>query len=202
MPHTNRGLLDHLLGTRQLLVEWEARPALCDAGLFHSVYGTEYYELKAIPLTMRHEVRQLIGEEAESLAWLFCMIRRESLYENPGQDGGFRVQHRVTDEWLPLTGIQFQDLLTLTIANVLEPFPRCSWMARRHLRRGLGRIGTSLFTGPKGDRDRIDVIGGNLEMRNDGMERRSNPGRGTTVSVKLTNRWPVRRSLRRSKRLR
>jgi hypothetical protein len=27
MPHSDRGLLDHLLGTRQLLVEWEARPA-------------------------------------------------------------------------------------------------------------------------------------------------------------------------------
>jgi len=47
MPHSEVGLLDHLLGTRQLLIEWEARPALCDAGLFHSVYGTEHYELKA-----------------------------------------------------------------------------------------------------------------------------------------------------------
>ena len=59
-------MFDHLLGTRRLLVEWEARPALCDAGLFHSVYSTEYYELKAIPLSMRDEVRQLIGDEAES----------------------------------------------------------------------------------------------------------------------------------------
>ena len=41
MPHSDRGLLGHLLGTRQLLVEWEARPALCDAGLFHSVYESE-----------------------------------------------------------------------------------------------------------------------------------------------------------------
>src|SRR5258708_18780699 len=32
MPHTERGLLNHLLGTRQLLVEWRARPAVCDAG--------------------------------------------------------------------------------------------------------------------------------------------------------------------------
>ncbi len=134
MPHSDRGLLDHLLGTRQLLVEWESRPALCDAGLFHSVYGTEYYELQAVPLTMRDEVQQLIGDEAESLAWLFCMIRRESLYENPGPEGGFRVQHRLTDQWLPLTRIQFQDLLTLNIANCLEPFPRCSWSDRRHLR--------------------------------------------------------------------
>ena len=38
MPHSERGLFDHLLGTRQLLVEWGARPALCDAGLFHSIF--------------------------------------------------------------------------------------------------------------------------------------------------------------------
>ena len=137
MPHSGCALLDHLLGTRQLLVEWEARPALCDAGLFHSVYGTEYYELKAIPLTMRNEVQGLIGEEAESLAWFFCMIRRESLYENPGREGEWRVQHRLAGEWLPLTRIQFQDLLTLNFANTLEPFPRCSRMERRHLRRYL-----------------------------------------------------------------
>jgi hypothetical protein len=139
MPHSDCGLFDHLLGTRQLLVEWEARPALCDAGLFHSVYGTEYYELQAIPLTMRNEVQQLIGDEAESLAWLFCMIRRETLYENPGQEGEFSVQHRLTDEWLPLTQSQFQDLLTLNIANTLEAFPRCSWSERRRLRMYLRR---------------------------------------------------------------
>src|SRR6185369_12518587 len=39
MPHSDRGLFDHLLGTRQLLVEWGARPALYDAGLFHSIYS-------------------------------------------------------------------------------------------------------------------------------------------------------------------
>src|SRR6476660_80567 len=79
MPHSDCGLFDHLLGTRQLLVEWEARPALCDAGLFHSVYSTEHYELKALPLSRRDEVQQLIGDEAESLAFLFCMMRRETL---------------------------------------------------------------------------------------------------------------------------
>ena len=137
MPHSDRGLLDHLLGTRQLLVEWGARPALCDAGLFHSIYGTEYYELQAIPLSMRKEVQQLIGDEAESLAWLFCMIRRESLYENPGPKGEFRVQHRLTNEWLPLTKVHFQDLLTMAIANTLEPFPICTRFERRYLRKYL-----------------------------------------------------------------
>ena len=138
MPHTESGLFDHLLGTRRLLVEWEARPALCDAGLFHSVYGTECYELKAVPLTMRNEVKQLIGDEAESLAWLFCMMRRETLFDqNLHKDREFSVQHRLTGEWIPLTEDQFHDLITMTLANCLEAFPRCSWSERRSMRRGL-----------------------------------------------------------------
>jgi hypothetical protein len=157
MPHSDRGLLDHLLGTRQLLVEWEARPALCDAGLFHSVYGTEYYELKAIPLTMRNEVQQLIGDEAESLAWLFCMIRRETLFQNLGREGEPGVQHRLTDEWLPLTKIQFQDLWTLTLANSLEAFPRCSWIWRRILRWSLRRYRDIAIPPAQRAIDRIDV---------------------------------------------
>jgi hypothetical protein len=96
--------------------------------------ATEYYELQAVPLSMRNEVQQLIGDEAESLAWLFCMIRRESLYENSAPEGAFRVQHRLTNEWMPLTRIQFQDLLTLTLANTLEPFPRCTRFERHYLR--------------------------------------------------------------------
>jgi ATP-dependent Clp protease ATP-binding subunit ClpA len=123
MPHSEVGLFDHLLGTRRLLVEWEARPALCDAGLFHSVYSTEHYELKAIPLSMRDEVRQLIGGEAESLVWLFCMMRRETLYQNLNKDRDLAVQRRLTGEWIPLTEGQFHDLITMSFANCLEAFP-------------------------------------------------------------------------------
>src|SRR5687768_16295477 len=86
---------------------------------------------------MRYEVQQLIREEEESLAGLFCMIRRETLSHNLGREAGFRVQHRLTEEWLPLTKIQSQDLLTLAIANTLEAFPRCSWYWRRILRSDL-----------------------------------------------------------------
>jgi hypothetical protein len=157
MPHTEVGLFDHLLGTRRLLVEWEARPALCDAGLFHSVYSTDHYELKAIPLSMRDEVRQLIGEEAESLVWLFCMMRRETLFRNVGREGEFRIQHRLTDEWLPLTRIQFQDLLTMALANSLEAFPRCSWIWRRILRMSLRRFRDVAIPSVQKAIDQIDV---------------------------------------------
>jgi hypothetical protein len=134
MPHTERGLLDHLLGTRALLVEWGTRAAVCDAGLFHSVYGTEHFAPTAMPHSRRAEVRQLIGEEAESLAWLFCMMRRETFDQNLRRQGGFRVQHRLTTKWLPLIPAQFHDLVTMTFANTLEAFPRLSWSTRRACR--------------------------------------------------------------------
>ena len=157
MPHSEVGLFDHLLGTRQLLVEWEARPALCDAGLFHSVYSTEHYELKAIPLSMRDEVRQLIGDEAESLVWLFCMMRRETLYQNLRKDRDFSVQHRLTGEWIPLTEGQFHDLITMTFANCLEAFPRCPWNVRRNIRRGLRRFRDIAIRPAQSAFDRIDA---------------------------------------------
>jgi len=157
MPHSDRGLFDHLLGTRQLLLEWGSRPALCDAGLFHSIYSTEHYEQQAVPLTMRDAVRQLIGDEAESLVWLFCMMRRDTLFENLGQDRNLSVQHRLTGEPIPLSGTQFQDLVTLTFANSLEAFPRCSWIWRRILRRSFRRFRSIAIPAAQGTIDRFDA---------------------------------------------
>lgn len=134
LPHSERGLLDHLIGTRQLLIEWGARDPVCDAGLFHSVYGTEHYEPKALPLSMRADVRQLIGDEAESLAWLFCMMRRDTFDQNLDGNRELSVQHRLTAEWIPLTTAQYHDLVTMTFANTLEATPRLSWNTRRNCR--------------------------------------------------------------------
>src|SRR5205085_10859501 len=98
MPHTERSLFDHLLGTRQLLVEWGVRPALCDAGLFHSIYSTEHYEQQALPLARRGEVRELIGDEAESLVWLFCMLRREAFFMDVGKSRCPSIEYLATGE--------------------------------------------------------------------------------------------------------
>jgi hypothetical protein len=157
MPHTEIGLFDHLLGTRRLLVEWAARLALCDAGLFHSVYSTDHYELKAIPLSMRDEVRQLIGDEAESLVWLFCMMRRKTLDQNLYKGRDLSVQHRLTGEWIPLTEGQFRDLITMTFANCLEAFPRCPWNVRWNIRRSLRHFRNQAILTAQNVFDRIEA---------------------------------------------
>jgi (p)ppGpp synthase/HD superfamily hydrolase len=69
--HSGRNLLDHLLGTAELLMEWECDKDLVLAGLCHSIYGTDSYHTVTIDPSRRDEVRALIGEKAEKLAWEF-----------------------------------------------------------------------------------------------------------------------------------
>jgi len=106
---------------------------------------------------MRDELRQLIGDEAESLIWLFCMMRRKTFDQNLRKEKDLSIQHRLTDEWIPLTEGQFHDLITMTFANCLEAFPRCSWNVRRNIRRGLRRFRNIAIRPAQSAFDRMDA---------------------------------------------
>jgi hypothetical protein len=54
---------------------------VCTAGLFHSVYGTKSFKPVTIEKTKRNEVVELIGKEAEALAFAFCELPRPRLFE-------------------------------------------------------------------------------------------------------------------------
>lgn len=124
LAHTDTGLLSHLLGVHALLAAWGARPPVRDAGLFHSVYGTESYGAAALPLSLRGEVRARIGADAERLAWLFGVLGKASLYANLGRPGPAWVEDRVTGARIDLDGADLSDLCDLTVANWLEQRPR------------------------------------------------------------------------------
>jgi len=69
--HSGRNLIDHLSGTADLLAQWNCDMDIVLAGLCHSVYGTDSYHTVTIDPSRRDEVRALIGERAEQLAWEF-----------------------------------------------------------------------------------------------------------------------------------
>ena len=109
--------LSHLIGTRRLLAAWGARPALCDAGLFHSVYGTEYFQPTRTP--DRSTVIELIGEEAERIAWLWCAIERATI-----DPAARTVRVRATGATEALSPIEVTDLATLWAADTVEQVAR------------------------------------------------------------------------------
>ncbi|MGO9874888.1 MAG: DUF6817 domain-containing protein [Acidimicrobiia bacterium] len=109
--------LAHLCGTRRLLAAWGARAALCDAGLFHSVYGTEYFEPDRT--ADRDGVTAVIGADAERIAWLWCAIRRDTLDVARGT-----VQLRYSQASERLTSLEVGDLATLWAADTVEQIER------------------------------------------------------------------------------
>jgi len=107
---------------------WHAKDEVCKAGLFHSIYGTEGFQGFKLHLSNRPRLRNLIGSDAERLAWIFCMVDRKSVDDtlfvddalsiNPGRRfqfvarpelGRFPILLKDEDEWL--------DFLELTLAG-------------------------------------------------------------------------------------
>ena len=126
--------LSHLLGTRRLLQQWGERSALCDAGLFHSAYGTEYFPVDepADPA----EVRAVIGAEAEAIARAWCTIRRDTIELDGG--GGASVVDRTSDERVALTERELADVATLWAADTVEQIARMAPEERAFARNLLG----------------------------------------------------------------
>lgn len=79
VEHSGRTLYDHLKGTHDILQQWKSPAEVCLAGLFHSIYGTEYFKHASLPLDRRHVLQELIGAKAEELAYQFCTTPRAEL---------------------------------------------------------------------------------------------------------------------------
>jgi len=102
--HLDKTLFDHLWATYSILKKQGKLEYLCLAGLFHSVYETEYFKFNT-PYT-RNEVIALIGEQAENLVYEFCNIspRTTKLID---RDGSWSDQ-------------VYADLLDMELVNAIE----------------------------------------------------------------------------------
>ena len=83
IPHTQKSYLAHLIAVYRDLESLGCAEDVCRAGMFHSIYGTEKFQGFTLPLERRGEVRELIGERAERLAYLNCAMDRASFDQRP-----------------------------------------------------------------------------------------------------------------------
>lgn len=140
VPHSGVAFLAHLLGVYRDLKAWGADEDLAYAGLFHSIYGTEVFQGFKIPLEQRPEIRALIGDAAERLAYLNCALTRESLDASVATGGPPRLWDRFTGAPLELTEAEFTRLLTLHLCDRLEQVGRAqNWDVRREAWENMAR---------------------------------------------------------------
>src|SRR5262245_9025465 len=78
VPHTQKNYLAHLIAVYRFLKDRGSDEEVCRAGLFHSIYGTEMFQGFKLPLDSRPQLRALIGDRAEQLAYLNCAMDRTS----------------------------------------------------------------------------------------------------------------------------
>eukprot|EP01038_Epipyxis_sp_PR26KG_P005012 gene5012-6999_t len=132
LSHTGNSPFDsHLKGVRSVLRNWKSAEHVCNAGLFHSIYGTEGFQGFKLPLSYRSKLRELIGPKAERLSWIFCMVDRLSvdktlfleqnnelqksrkfIFTSRPELGRFQIILESEQEWL--------DYLELSLADWLE----------------------------------------------------------------------------------
>src|ERR1700731_5004577 len=78
VPPTHKSYLAHLIAVFHSLESQGYPGDVCRAGMFHSIYGTERFQGFTLPLDRRGDVRALIGDRAEHLAYLNCAMDRAS----------------------------------------------------------------------------------------------------------------------------
>ncbi|HTU89766.1 MAG TPA: hypothetical protein VMF69_06705 [Gemmataceae bacterium] len=144
VSHTDKSYLAHNIGVYNYMKARGCTEELCRAGLFHSIYGTELFQRFALPLERRPEVRTLIGERAERLAYLNCAMDRATFdHSLHSQEGPYRFRDRLTGEEMQLSEDDFTDLCKIHLYDWLEQVPRSQkWDYRREAyRRMATRLG-------------------------------------------------------------
>ena len=124
VPHTHDVLLRHLVAVYRDLESWGCDEAVCAAGLFHSIYGTERFRDFALPLDRRCDVRELVGVRAERLAYLNCVMDRASFDALIETGGPYRIADRITGDEIELVSQELDDLCTVHLCDWLEQVPR------------------------------------------------------------------------------
>jgi hypothetical protein len=122
--------------------------------MFHSIYGTELFQGFKMPLERRGEVRDLIGERAERIAYLNCAMDRASFDRAVELDTEpYRITDRITGQEVAVTRDDFDGLCQVHLFDFLEQVPRSKkWDYRRA---GYRRIASRLGEAALKEYDRV-----------------------------------------------
>ena len=133
VPHTQKSYLAHLIALFRFLESQGCPEDVCRAGMFHSIYGTEKFQGFTLPLERRGEVRDLIGDRAERLAYLNCAMDRAS-FDRAVLEAvePYSITDRITGLEVQLSPHDFDDLCRVHLIDWLEQVPRSrEWNYRR-----------------------------------------------------------------------
>ncbi|GIT54789.1 MAG: hypothetical protein Ct9H300mP16_19490 [Pseudomonadota bacterium] len=66
ISHSGGSYLAHAVGVYRDLKSWGWDEETARAGLFHSIYGTEFFQGFTLPISRRNEISSMIGDHAKT----------------------------------------------------------------------------------------------------------------------------------------
>jgi len=130
--HKHSTFLDHLLGVHHILRLWEQPATVGRLGLLHSAYSNSYVNLALFDVNdggERGRMRDIVGEEAERLVYLFCVVDRQSVVVDGLLKGGtvpeegMDVPHlREEGTLVHLSASTLRMLLVFTMADIADQY--------------------------------------------------------------------------------
>jgi len=118
--HVNGTLERHLHATMRLLRRWGNPEPVCVAGLYHAVYGTGGIRGQLAGLDARSAIAEVIGKEAEALAYLYGACNRGGFHPRIGTPAQSTFVDRFTGGEYPITETELRAFCEMTVANELE----------------------------------------------------------------------------------
>ena len=144
VSHTEKTYLAHAISVYNDLKKWGCEEELARVGVLHSIYGTELFQRFTLPLERRDEVRELIGDRAELIAYLNCAMDRTHFDAEILKTGGpYQILDRFTSREIDVSDEDFRDLCVVHLCDWLEQVERSkNWDYRRAAYRALAeRLG-------------------------------------------------------------
>lgn len=151
LPHTRKTYLAHVISVYRDMKTWGADEELCRAAMYHSVYGTQGFKAAQFSIERREELRQLIGDRAERIAYGNCAMDRDSFdAQLDSQLERYLVGDRITGGVMDLSPADYDDLARLHLCDWLEQVQRSDdryfrFDAYRKIAERLGGVALAAF---------------------------------------------------------
>jgi hypothetical protein len=130
IQHPGGTLYAHLCRVHDRLAELGCGVEVQRAGLAHAVYGTDGFDVPLLDLSDRATLRNLIGEDAEALVYLYGACDRGRSWRELSTTS--EVFDRFTDELRTLNPAQLQPFIDLSIVNELDVIEQDRSVADKH----------------------------------------------------------------------
>jgi hypothetical protein len=124
IAHPGGTLYAHLGRVAQTLADWGADEDVRLAGLCHATYGTDGFDQSLLPVEDRKTLRDVIGEAAEALVYLYAACDRRAVY--PRLDGHAPIEFtdRFARTLYTVDEPEVRAFLEITAANELDVLAR------------------------------------------------------------------------------